>query len=249
MVERVLIFDVDGTLTGPRRVIHEDFARFLRSLLSRETVYLVSGSDLSKLQKQLPLWLMEGVAGIFTCSGNAFMSDGKTIYVREHDFPQELMTFLRAEVDASDYRPKTGNHIEQRSGALNVSTVGRNANMRDRMDYLTFDAERCERETLIETICHRFPEYEASGGGQISVDVMPKGWNKGQIYPVLVERHPQAAFHFFGDNTHVGGNDRPLAEAVLHGARANRVHSVDDHFETWALLEAEFSDALMRRAG
>ncbi len=239
-MEQVFVFDVDGTLTGPRRFMHEDFARFFRTIVNTEIVYLVSGSDMAKLEEQLPGWLLQSVSGTFTCSGNELWQGSQTIFQMHHVFPDEMLEFARKLVDESSYEARTGNHQETRTGTLNVSVVGRNANPLQRNDYDRYDKESGDRQRMIAAINETFGDYEANRGGQISIDISPRGWNKSRVHSELKRKYEDVAFRFFGDNICDGGNDLPLAEVIMNDHPANKVYPVRDHFETWKILQEEF---------
>jgi len=239
-MDSLLVFDVDGTLTGPRRRMHEDFSRFFKSICRNYLVFLVSGSDLGKLEQQLPPEVMGLVTGIFACSGNEFFMDGRAIFRMEHHFPTEIITFFENYVKASPYQLRVGNHLENRTGTLNVSVVGRNADPKQRLDYFDYDNKNGERESLIEAFAQKFPDYEANIGGQISVDITPKGWNKSRVYGELSTRYPGSPIAFFGDNMHVGGNDRPLGDAITNSSGQNKVFAVEDHYDTWRILQHQY---------
>lgn len=240
-MKQVFVFDVDGTLTGPRRVMYEDFTRFFRAFARSNPVYLVSGSDYGKLEEQLPAHLLDEVQGVFACSGNELRQQGQLRYQMTHEFPAELLAFAQQFVDESAYPVRTGNHLEPRVGALNVSVVGRNATPGQRNDYQQFDHQNLERQRLIDALNSEFSEYEANSGGQISVDVSPRGWNKARVCREVAARHPDAVFHFFGDNIQPGGNDMPLAEAFTAHSPENCIYPVKDHFETWKVLQERFA--------
>lgn len=239
-MDSLLVFDVDGTLTGPRRRMHEDFTRFFKSVCRNYPVFLVSGSDMPKLEQQLPPEVIQLVTGIFACSGNELLVDGHAVYRMEHYFPEELTSFLEGFVEKSDYGVRTGNHLELRTGTLNVSVVGRKADPIQRDRYYTYDKEHHERQALIRALMERFPDYEANVGGQISVDVTPRGWNKSRVFNELSQRYPNKPIAFFGDNMHIGGNDRPLGDAIANGSAANKVYAVEDHYDTWKILQDHY---------
>ncbi len=240
VMDTLLVFDVDGTLTGPRRRMHEDFCRFFKSICCNYPVFLVSGSDMIKLEQQLPGEIIKLVTGIFACSGNELLMDGKHMFRMEHHFPGEIVTFLEDFVEASQYPVRTGNHLENRTGTLNVSVVGRNADPGQRKKYFAHDNRNGERKALIEALMHEFPDYEANIGGQISVDVTPRGWNKSRVFGELSTRYPGLAIAFFGDNMHLGGNDRPLGDAIRNGSGDNQVFAVEDYCDTWKILQEQF---------
>jgi len=72
-MNKVYMFDVDGTLTPSRRPMTEDFKKFFKHWVNKNTFYLVTGSDLPKLQEQMG-GLEIHADGIFTCCGNESLS-------------------------------------------------------------------------------------------------------------------------------------------------------------------------------
>lgn len=57
-------------------------------------------------------------------------------------------------------------------------------------------------------------------GGQISFDVMPKGWDKTYCLRFLTQYDE---IYFFGDKTYEGGNDYEIYEAIKPTGRAYSV--------------------------
>ena len=63
-----------------------------------------------------------------------------------------------------------------------------------------------------------YPEFEVSIGGQISVDIYPKGKNKSQVVEKIRELHGEdVEMIFVGDRNVPGGNDWPLCEEGRKG--------------------------------
>ena len=52
-MDRIFIFDVDGTLTPSRRKMTKEFKEFFEQWALKNHFYLVTGSDLPKLQEQM----------------------------------------------------------------------------------------------------------------------------------------------------------------------------------------------------
>lgn len=237
-MDHIYLFDVDGTLTEPRQLIDPAFGRFFERFCRAHPVYLVSGSDLPKLQEQLPRTIIASANGVFSCSAAELWVDGKTIYQMDHEFPKELIEALESFVELSCYPRRFGNHIEYRTGMLNVSVIGRNAEKSDRQSYFAWDRQEEERSEFIRRFVETFSEYEASAGGEISIDIVPKGWNKSRALAVLKQDAPNGIITFFGDRTEPGGNDHPLAEALRQDSPLHRVMSVENFNQTWELLKA-----------
>lgn len=247
-MREVLVFDVDGTLTPPRSRMEDGMARIFRRIVATECVFLVTGSDIGKLQGQVDEDILAATAGVFVCSGNEFWRGGRLVRAMHHDFPAELVAHAQQLLEAAGYGLRTGRHVEERTGTLNISVVGRNANRLQRRDYHLHDMRTGERRAIAAAIEARFPDYEANCGGQISIDITPRGWNKGRLVREILERHPEACISFFGDNMGEGGNDLPLARALREHGDRHRLHAVSDHQETLAILKNRFLQSGARDA-
>jgi len=244
-MSRVLIFDVDGTLAASGQPLDPAFSKFLMSFWPTQSVYIVTGSDYAKLEKQFPKELLNSAKGVFTCSANEFRQGDETVYLMQHIFPAELVGFCMQLISQSDFGTRCGNHIEHRNGLLNASVVGREANREARRHYSEFDMVMKERVHLINAINTAFPDYEACMGGQISINISPAGWNKSRVYRELRRNHPSEAFHFFADGISKFGNDVPLARALESAGHDHKIYKVRDYKHTWEILKetlyADFS--------
>lgn len=219
----VFVFDIDGTLTEPRQPMSPGMAACLADLAHRHPVYLLTGSDWPKVLEQVPDWVRAEVRGIFTCAGAEFWMGDAQVYAKQATIPEELIGRFGELAKASPYPERFGNHVERRSGMVNVSVVGRNASDGERKAYRDYDDHTGERANIVATLTAEFPGFHYSVGGDISIDIAPDGWTKAQVLPDLLTWHPEAVITFFGDRMSVGGNDLPLAEALWaldseHGA-------------------------------
>ena len=77
-----------------------------------------------------------------------------------------------------------------------------------------------------------FPDLEASIGGQISIDIHPKGANKSQILDDI-----SGTIYFFGDKTEKGGNDYPIVKRLKKEKRDMKIFSVSNPNETLKILQ------------
>jgi phosphomannomutase len=206
------LFDVDGTLTPHRLPIEQEFVEeFLQFCLTHK-VYLVSGSDYKKLKEQLPDSILLACQVVFSCSGNETYIGGEMISNNMWQPPQELLDSLQALVETSKAPFKAGGHIEVRNGMVNFSTVGRNCTHEQRLNYVEWEKTSSERKKLIDSVLAPvFKDLQFNTGGQISIDIHPKGTGKEQV---LKERSGPVSF--FGDRICEGGNDRNIAIASLN---------------------------------
>ena len=103
--------------------------------------------------------------------------------------------------------------------------------------YERWDKRTLEREDIVAYIGETYPELEVSIGGSISVDIYPKGKNKGQVVENLRELHgDDVEMIFVGDKNIPGGNDWPLAQR-LESAVGSYWYQVLCPEETRALIE------------
>jgi len=240
-MKQTYVFDVDGTLTAPRQPIEAVFGKFFLGFAQHRSVVLVSGSDLGKLQEQLPDEILNACTAVFTCSGAERWERGRLVSRKTHEFPAELVALCENFVAESSYPGRFGNHLEFRTGMLNVSTVGRDASVAQREEYFAWDKGSEERAQFVAQINAATIPYEASAGGQISIDIVPRGWNKSVVLDDLLGEDPMQALMFFGDRIEQGGNDRPLAEAIWSAGAPHEVRPVETWSETFEKLLFEVS--------
>ena len=228
-VDKVYIFDVDGTLTPSRLPMTKEFEKFFGKWAEKNWYWLVTGSDLPKLQEQLPEYIIQKSQGFFTCCGNEFYGPSLSKHRKKHNFKyskefhvsDDLLEYLQNTLDNSDYPIKAGNHIEDRGALLNFSIVGRDCTQEQREEYYKWDKKNNNRKSIANYIEKKWPHLEAVLGGQISIDIYPKGNDKSQVFqeikewPRLQERyHVIKNYIFIGDRTEEGGNDYPLAKLM-----------------------------------
>jgi len=208
------IFDVDGTLTPSRRTIDADFAVFFTDFCANNDVYLVTGSDREKTLEQLGDEICSLVKRLYNCSG-CDVWEGET-NVRRSDWKLNPKTrsWLELRLKESKFPLRTGNHIEERTGMINFSIVGRNATLGERQLYVKHDQLYEERDKIAFDFNETFSKLEARPGGDTGIDIAPKGSDKSQI---LKDFSKDDFLYFFGDRMDIGGNDEPLARAIKRG--------------------------------
>ena len=201
-MSKIFIFDVDGTLTPSRQKMTEEFREFFEQWAIKNNFYLVTGSDIVKLQEQ-----MNGLeihsSGIFTCCGNQMWESDPAIHPRhcdliyENEFkpPNTLLTFLGQKIRESETPVKANNHIEDRGSMLNFSTVGRNCTLVERSKYFGWDNRVGERKKIAKQIIEGWPELDAVIGGQISIDIYPKGYDKSQVLKHIEDKYKLISVH------------------------------------------------------
>lgn len=231
---KIFIFDVDGTLTPSRGKMDSEFKEFFLEFVNRNRVYLVSGSDAPKTVEQVGLDIFRSVDISYNCSGNAVYSQGFALRENNWVMPGDLHSLLLTCLDHSEYPIRTGNHIEERQGAVNFSVVGRNALQADRDAYYQWDKTSNEREAIAELIKNKFPDIDAQVGGETGIDIYKKGADKSQILKDFIGEIDKIVF--FGDRCDPAGNDYPIA------SRVPVYHWVHNWQETKTILQVGYKD-------
>jgi phosphomannomutase len=240
LIPAALLFDMDGTLTGARETITKDVLDCLSSIKPPVKKYLVTGSDMTKIEEQIPVAsLLSIFNGIYACNGTRVYNcdldmDDETRaiepelihkttlrdYYSESDINFIIDTLLR--IAASTHtKVKTGNFVEWRDSQINFSVIGRNCTSDQRSDYVQWDIKSGERENIISKLRQEFKGWGLSFrlGGQISIDITREGWDKSYALKNMNESPDQCVF--FGDKICKDGNDLDIA------MRCAKYHHID----------------------
>lgn len=225
------LFDVDGTLTKHRQNIDDDFRKMFGSWVEKQRnsgnkVFLVTGSDKEKTIQQIGVALWRFVDGCYQNCGNQLYRKGKLIKQSSWQMGTHLRLLIIDLIEKSLWHGVASENIEERIGMVNISTVGRSCTAEQRKEYYDWDKNSLERESIIRTICLAHPELDATIGGQVSIDIYPKGMDKAQVLDDM-----EGETIFFGDNCEVGGNDYTIAK------KADFYYDVANPEETRHLLE------------
>ena len=234
----MFLFDVDGTLTPSRQKMDKQFSKFFSNFCKNNDVYLVTGSDRDKTVEQLGKTLYNKVKRVYNCSGNSVWVKNKNVYTNQWECPFLLSSYLELELNASNFKIRTGKHIEERPGCINFSILGRGEdNMKYRSEYVAWDRQAEERDKLAQNIRRLFPDLSVTVGGETGLDISQKGHDKSQI---LQDFETHDTITFFGDKTFVGGNDYSIAHGIITN-KLGTVHQVNNYKETWEILTSQYT--------
>eukprot|EP00884_Botryococcus_braunii_P004433 jgi/Botrbrau1/13991/Bobra.150_1s0003.1 len=209
----IALFDVDGTLTVPRKTADKETLDFLQLLRQYVKVGIVGGSDYHKICEQLGSGAENQFDYFFSENGLVAYKEGQIVAVQSlkkflgNEQLKELINFILHYIADLDIPIKRGTFVEFRNGMLNVSPIGRNCSQEERDEFEQFDLKTGIRKTMVQILKEKFAHLGLtySIGGQISFDVFPKGWDK--TYCLQFVEKDFDSIHFFGDKTFEGGND------------------------------------------
>ncbi|KAH9066655.1 eukaryotic phosphomannomutase [Lactarius vividus] len=216
-IKKLVLFDVDGTLTPARQSASPEMLQLLKELRKKVVIGFVGGSDFVKISDQLSISGSNAVDAFdFAFAENGLIAYrlGKPLesqsfikFVGEERY-KKLVNFILHYLADLDVPIKRGTFVEFRNGMINVSPIGRNATIQERHDFEAYDKVHGVRAAFVKVLQEKFADYGLtySIGGQISFDVFPNGWDK--TYSLRhVEKEGFEEIHFFGDKTFKGGND------------------------------------------
>ncbi|TFY72911.1 hypothetical protein EVG20_g102 [Dentipellis fragilis] len=213
---KLVLFDVDGTLTPARQGVSPEILQLLKDLRKKAAIGFVGGSDFVKISEQLYAGhpVVDDFDFAFAENGLTAYKLGKVLdsqsfikFIGEEKY-KKLVNFCLHYIADLDIPVKRGTFVEFRNGMMNVSPIGRNATIQERHDFNAYDKVHGVRAAFVKVLQEKFSDFGLtfSIGGEISFDVFPNGWNK--TYALKhVEREGFEEIHFFGDKTYKGGND------------------------------------------
>ncbi|KNC84058.1 phosphomannomutase [Sphaeroforma arctica JP610] len=215
-VQKIVMFDVDGTLTPARKDMKQNMIDCLAKLGAVPDLHIgvVGGSDHSKIIEQLGHGAEHKFKYFFSENGLTGFRDGQplpTTSIKAQYGDAKLNTFINfvlTYIAGLDIPIKRGTFIEFRNGMINVSPIGRNCSYDERVEFEKYDVVHNVRSTMVKALQEKFADYgfTYSIGGMISFDVFPTGWDKTFCLTQLLD-DGYKTIHFFGDKTYKGGND------------------------------------------
>ena len=123
--------------------MRKKFKEFFLEWAKDKKYYLVTGSDIEKMDEQVPEEILMNAGGLFTCGGNELWEFDphivnfpfNRIYKNEFKPPNSLGTYLGEQIRFSETPVQSTNHIEDRGSLLNFSVVGRDCTLEERAQY------------------------------------------------------------------------------------------------------------------
>jgi HAD superfamily hydrolase (TIGR01484 family) len=242
---KLIIFDLDGTLTESKQPLMGGMALSVAKLLAVTKVAVISGGALSQFLKQvvsqLPIDANLANLYLLPTSGAALYEfqndDWKKIYEerlseKEKDTIDTSMRAAAAETGLIDFsEPAWGERIEYRGGQVSMSALGQQAPVTLKK---AWDPNHAKRRALQANIAERLPDFSVRYGGSTTIDVTRRGIDKAYGIRKLCERIgiPESEALYIGDELESGGNDEAVYKTAV------QTKSVKNPTETERLIES-----------
>jgi len=245
VIHKLIIFDLDGTLSESKQPLTREMAVLLSRLLAVTKVSVISGGGLPQFIKQVVAQIPNdanlGNLYLLPTSGGALYEfrNGEWNRIYEERFSDEevriIETTLRAvaeETGIINFSERSwGERIENRGGQVTLSALGQQAPVALKK---AWDPDHEKRLVLQTAIAQRLPDFTVAYGGATSIDVTKRNIDKAYGARKLCERLgiPESEAFFVGDELGSGGNDEAIFKTNVP------TKSVKNPAETERLIES-----------
>ena len=243
-MNNIVLFDMDGTLTEPRKVIKNDIVPALRELCKITEIGIVTGSDYDYVRQQVGT-LLENTElryriHILPCNGTKYYPPPN---IAKDEYKIAHQVNMREKLGETKFRaiisyllqrqhllklydlPVTGHHIDYRGSLINWCPIGRNATEADRKEFIKFDNRGGSsfRQDEIKGFNVRIVKdmgidgITIKMGGDTSFDIFPTGWDKTYCLKHFSDYQPA---YFVGDRCESSGNDWEIYNALRYNGRS-----------------------------
>lgn len=242
-MKRLIVFDLDGTLTASKSQLDSEMATLLDSLLDSVKVAVISGGAWDQFETQFLSQLADGsrLDNLFllpTCGTRFYRhTDGRWTSLYSEDISQgdraRIIAALNEALDRSGFRAEThwGDLVEDRGSQITLSALGQQAPLEEKK---VWDPDFVKRKEIRAIAVSLIPDFAIRMGGTTSIDVTRNGIDKGYGIGKLRETLGIAIadMMFVGDALFPGGNDYPAKQAGVLSI------AVRDPHETKRVVEA-----------
>lgn len=227
-MKKLLIFDLDGTLTESKQPLTHEMALYVAKLLAVTKVAVISGGAFPQFVKQVvdQLPRTANLANLYILP-----TSGAALYEWKHDEWKKVYEERLSEKEAQSIEEAIlaaiqetglinlaehswGKRIEYRGGQVTLSALGQEAPTALKK---AWDPDHTKRRILQKAIAERLPEFSAGIGGATSIDVTKRDIDKAYGIRKLCERigMPEAEALYVGDELESGGNDEAVYKTAI----------------------------------
>lgn len=226
--KKVIIFDLDGTLTASKAALDQEMALLFCRLLEKKKVMVIGGGNLAQFRGQFLSRLIcpkEKLKNLLISP-----TSGASMYKNKNGKWQEIYrytlspsekrkiesAFKNAFLDIQYSKPKKtyGKIIEDRKSQITFSALGQKAPLAVKEKW---HKESDIRPALKSVLEKYLPEFEIRLGGLTSIDITKKGIDKAygvrQLSKLL--KIPIKEMVYVGDALYEGGNDAVVKKTEI----------------------------------
>ncbi len=220
--KKVVVFDLDGTLTESKTAISREMASLFCRLLAKKRVAVMGGGNHSQFKNQFLSFLAcpkENYENLFILpvSGGSFYKfhagKWKLLYEKTLSLAErkKILSAFEKSLKTVGYSvPKKvyGKIIEDRGSQITFSALGQKAPVKEKEKW-NIENNIKIRGKLRFDLKKRLPGFEVRMGGLTSVDVTKKGIDKAYGINMIIKllKVSKKDIVYVGDALYRGGND------------------------------------------
>ncbi len=236
MNSKMIIADMDGTLSESTLPIDDEMASLLKKWLESHRFAVISGGIFQRLYTQIAAELPKDTRfeNLFflPANGSTFYSFSKGEWNQAYNevlSPNEILTIHSAfeavlKEIGFDSSHIYGELLSNREGQVTFAGLGQKAPLELKKEW---DAHQEKRHHIVDLLKPHLPDFNVSIGGTTSIDITKKGVDKGYgIEKIKSYLNIETAdIIFLGDALYPGGNDEPARRT---GVECIKVENVAD---------------------
>ena len=220
--KKIIICDLDGTLTDSKLGITEDMSESIKKLVEFLPLAVIGGGTYKQFIEQFAARIgneEKTLSKIYlfpTCATRFYkyyMNKWEEIYAERltENEKKKIINAINTSIDITKTKPKKvfGEIIEDRGTQITYSGLGQKAPIELKVVWDKTLEKRQEIKKILETL---IPEFEITIGGTTSIDITRKGIDKAYGIRKICEyfNYGIKDLLFFGDAIFDGGNDYPV---------------------------------------
>lgn len=247
-LQKIIAFDVDGTVTASKSPITSEMAGLIKHILEEKIVVAISGGSFHQFQTQfLPPFkvFISGLSNlkILPTSGSQRYEYNETSKDWERtdleplplDVKQKALKLLKEIIDSGLYDIPTnpvGDIVEDRGTQITFSACGQQAPIEMKS---AWDPTQEKRKKIKAVLEPELPGVSILINAYSSIDILPKGFNKAVgLHRFLNKMGLQKTdMIFLGDGLFPGGNDYSVYEAGIETIAVKGPEETAEIFKGW----------------
>jgi len=244
---KLIVFDLDGTLSESKSELKPDMAEALGKLLKVKKVAVISGAAFPQFEWQFLKHMtspIEDLANLFILPTDGtqlwVMKEGTWQEAYEKDFTEEEKAKIMAAFDTAlhannfNFEGLTGKLIEDRKSEIAFSGLGMDATFEPKQ---AWDPDQAKRKKITDVLITLIPEFEVRIGGTTTIEVTKKGLDKAYGVEQLSKytHIPVSEMLYVGDALYEGGNDESAKKSGIE------TRQVSGPSETMEVIEQQMT--------